>query len=307
MYPITLDQLTVFLTVAEQGSFSAAARSLRRAQSAVSYAIANLERLLEVELFDRAGRTPRLTDAGRSLLADARTVVSQVELLSARAKGIAGGIEPELALVVDMMFPTSILTLALRAFLEEFPTVSLRLYTEGLGAVSQHVLTGTCSLGISGPMLTSSPKLARVPLLQIQMRTVVASTHPLATHDAPIGTADLRDQIQIVLTDRSPLTAGVDAGVLANRTWRVADLHTKHALLVEGFGWGNMPLHLVAEDLQAGRLRSIHPVEFGEEFTMPISLLYRASTPPGVAGGWLRDTLLALCGDFHERASSLVE
>jgi DNA-binding transcriptional LysR family regulator len=56
--PVTFDQLAVFMAIVETGSFSGAARKLSRAQSAVSYAIANLERLLEIELFDRTGRKP---------------------------------------------------------------------------------------------------------------------------------------------------------------------------------------------------------------------------------------------------------
>ena len=83
---VTLDQLRVFLLVAEQGSFSAAARSLRRAQSAVSYAIGNLERVLGVLLFEREGRRPSLTEAGRSLLSETRAIHGQVEQLT-RAPG----------------------------------------------------------------------------------------------------------------------------------------------------------------------------------------------------------------------------
>lgn len=58
--------------VADTGSFSAAARRLNRAQSVVSYTIANLEQQLGLALFERDGRRPALTEAGRALVADAR-------------------------------------------------------------------------------------------------------------------------------------------------------------------------------------------------------------------------------------------
>lgn len=65
----TLDQLKVFLAVVETGSFTAAAKRLRRAVSAISYAIATLEQQLGLELFDRQGsRTPALTEAGVAML-----------------------------------------------------------------------------------------------------------------------------------------------------------------------------------------------------------------------------------------------
>ena len=134
---VTLDQLRVFLLVAEQGSFSAAARSLRRAQSAVSYAIANLERVLGVLLFEREGRTPSLTEAGRSLLSETRLIHGQVEQLTARARSMAQGVEPQLALAVDVMFPMSALVEAVGAFREEFPAVSLVLHVEALGGIAQ--------------------------------------------------------------------------------------------------------------------------------------------------------------------------
>jgi DNA-binding transcriptional LysR family regulator len=71
----------------------------------VSQTLANLEGQLGVKLFDRSGHLPVLTDQGRALLVDARTVAGDVDLLKARAKSLAGGLEPELSMAVDVMFP----------------------------------------------------------------------------------------------------------------------------------------------------------------------------------------------------------
>ena len=102
---VSLDQLRTFIAAADEGSFSAAGRRLRRAQSVVSQTLANLEGQLGVKLFDRSGRFPVLTDQGRALLADARAVASNIDLFKARAKSLAGGLEPGLSVAVDMMFP----------------------------------------------------------------------------------------------------------------------------------------------------------------------------------------------------------
>jgi DNA-binding transcriptional LysR family regulator len=75
---VTLDHLRIFIAAADEGSFSAAGRRLRRAQSVVSQVIATLEGQLGVPLFDRGSRYPRLTDQGCALLADARAVVSRM-------------------------------------------------------------------------------------------------------------------------------------------------------------------------------------------------------------------------------------
>jgi Transcriptional regulator len=107
--PVTLDQLRILMAIAETGSFSAAARRLSRAQSAISHAVLALETALGVALFDRTGRAPKLTEAGRVLLGDAKAVVSRTEELRARAQSMGQGIEPELSLAVDVMFPTDVI------------------------------------------------------------------------------------------------------------------------------------------------------------------------------------------------------
>ena len=103
----TLDQLKVLLTVADVGSFAAAARKLNRATSVVSYTIANLEAQLGIVLFDRATtRKPQLTDAGRTVVAEARVVSHGVDELRAKVKGLLQGLEAEVHLVLDVMLPT---------------------------------------------------------------------------------------------------------------------------------------------------------------------------------------------------------
>src|SRR6202051_5236271 len=102
---VSLAQLRTFIAAADEGSFSAASRRLRRTQSVVSQTLANLEGQLGVKLFDRSARLPVLTDQGRALLVDARAVAGDVDLFKARAKSLAGGLEPELSVGVEVIFP----------------------------------------------------------------------------------------------------------------------------------------------------------------------------------------------------------
>ncbi|MGP1609619.1 MAG: LysR family transcriptional regulator, partial [Burkholderiales bacterium] len=134
---VSLDQLRTFVAAVDEGSFSAAARKLRRVQSAVSGWISSLEGQLGVVLFDRTGRFPKLTPEGVLVLADARNVVSAVDALKARAKLMAGGLEAELTVVVDVFFPTTTIAAAAKAFADRFPLTPLRLFVEGLGAAYQ--------------------------------------------------------------------------------------------------------------------------------------------------------------------------
>ena len=102
---MSMDQLRTFIAAADEGSFSAAGRKLRRAQSVVSHTLANLELQVGFALFDRTGRYPQLTEAGRALLEEARRAANGMDAFKARARTLAQGLEAELAVAVDVMFP----------------------------------------------------------------------------------------------------------------------------------------------------------------------------------------------------------
>ncbi len=281
----TLDQLRVLAAIAEYGSFSAAARPLNRAQSEISYAVANLEAQLGVPLFDRAGRAPVLTEAGRAIVADARRVGLLIDDMRARAAALRRGTEAELALAVDVMFPIPTLVAVLRDFAAAFPTVTLRLRMEAIGGVPQSVMQGLCSLGVSGWVGALPPSLRGRAIGTLRLITVAAPTHPLALLPS-VSSQEAREHVQLVLSDSSRMTEGVDFGVIALRSWRLGDLGAKHALLKAGLGWGNMPAHLVAEDVAAGRLVRLR-LEHMPDYAYPISIVQRNDTALGPAASWI--------------------
>jgi DNA-binding transcriptional LysR family regulator len=289
---VSLDQLRTFIAAVDEGSFSAAGRKLNRVQSAVSGWISGLEGQIGVQLFDRTGRFPKLTQAGALLLADARNTVLAVDTLKARAKLITSGVEAELSVVIDVFFPTAVVSAVAKAFIREFPLTPLRLFVEALGAAYQPVLAGRCSLGILPPLPLAFPSLASEKLGEVPLVAVAAPDHPLAQFGARIPRHELARHIQLVLTDRSELTAGRDFGVASPATWRLADLSTKHAFLKDCVGWGGMPLHMVADDLEQGALVILDVDEMPPSGTMlTMSAYHRPSQPPGPAGRWFIDQL----------------
>jgi DNA-binding transcriptional LysR family regulator len=137
--------------------------------------------------------------------------------------------------------------------------------------------------------------LKRFPLLTIDLIPVVAPHHPLAALEGPIDTHVLQQHVQLVLTDRSSLTAGRDQGVLSGRTWRLADLGAKHSMLMAGLGWGNMPSHLVENDVAQGRLKVIQPVEFDSRGAQLVMCgAYLADHRLGPAGQWMIEHLAGM-------------
>ncbi|MFT8462853.1 LysR family transcriptional regulator [Acetobacter persici] len=289
---VTLDQLRTFLAAVDEGSFSAAGRRLNRAQSVISQTLANLEGQLDVTLFDRTTRKPTLTEQGRALLHEARDVAHSVDLFKARARSLSDGLEAEVSVVVDVMFPIDILTIAVLAFREAFPETPLRLYVEALGAVVKPVLDGICDFGIIGSLPFTAPDLVKEKVLSIKTIVVAAPHHPLGKITGSVARAELEKHTQLVLTDRTTLSAGQEFGVFSTKTWRLADLGAKLNFLRVGLGWGTMPIEAIRTELASGQLVPLQLEDSHVDgYTMPMSIIYLAARPPGPAGRWLVDRL----------------
>jgi DNA-binding transcriptional LysR family regulator len=288
---VSLDQLRIFIAAADEGSFSAAGRRLARAQSVVSQTLANLEGQIGVKLFDRSARFPVLTNQGRALLADARAVAGNLDLFIAQAKNLAGGLEPELSVAVDVMFPDATFTRVVAAFQNEFPTTLLRFDVES-SAVVDPVLNRRCAVGVVGSWSLAPPQLARERLLTVKLPFLVSSQHPLATRRGSIPTTVLDEHVHLTHIDPADLSRTLVFRPPYARTWRLSHLGAKLAFLRAGLGFGALPLHLVAADLASGALVQIAPE--GEPpggNTITMSAIYRTDSPPGPAGRWFIERL----------------
>jgi DNA-binding transcriptional LysR family regulator len=291
---ITLSQLRTFIAAAEEGSFSAAGRKLKRTQSVVSQILANLESHLGIKLFDRRSRYPRLTDQGRALLHQALAAADSIDDFKARARAMREGLEAELSVVVDVVYPMPALTRAVGAFRKKYPTTSLRLYVDALGGVIQMVLQGRCAIGIVGTLPTVPDELQSEALLTVPFVCVAAPNHPLATFRGHVPKSAALKQVQLVLTDRTSLSEGRNFGVLSTQTWRLSDLGAKLAFLRAGFGWGQMPAFMVKDDIESGALVRIRieGLRLSSQL-LPMLAVYRKDAPPGPAGRamieWLRN------------------
>jgi DNA-binding transcriptional LysR family regulator len=251
-----------------------------------------LEDQTGVMLFDRSGRYPKLTPEGVLLLADARSIISGVDTLKARARLMTSGVEAELSVVIDVFFPTAVVSAVAKEFVSRFPLTRLRLFVEALGAAYQPVLDGRCSLGILPPLPQSFPSLVSERLGELPLVAVASASHPLASFSRRIQRDELSPHVQLVLTDRSDLTFGRDFAVASPATWRLADLSTKYAFIKEGVGWGGMPLHMIANDIADGTLVVLDVDDMPRSgFMLTMSAFNRPSQPPGPAGKWFVDQL----------------
>ncbi|MET0340202.1 MAG: LysR family transcriptional regulator [Polyangiales bacterium] len=294
--PVTLDQLRALVTVVEAGSFSAAARKLKRVQSAVSTAMANLEQQLGVHIWDRSTRVATLTEPGKAVVGAARRVLAEVDGLRRLAGGLTEGLEASVSLCVDALFPLDALIALCAGFAEAFPDVALRIDTEVMAAVSARVLAGDASLGVVSPTGMVAG-LERRALATVRMVPVASPAHPLAKVRGKLQTEQLASAVQVVLSERGDAQVA-DQAVLATRTYRVADLHTKHAMLRAGLGWGNLPEHLVRDDLRAKRLVLLRPEGFrDDEHALVLSAIHRKGAVLGPAHRWMLAQLAVQCAE----------
>lgn len=295
---LTLDQIRMFVTVAEAGGFRAGAARLLRAQSAVSHAIANLENQLGVAVFDRSGHRPTLTAAGAALLEDARAVLLKVDFLRARARGLGEGVETELALVVDTLYPLPLAAAALGELRAALPSVRLRLATAPLGGTLQALRDGRCDLAIMAGEDFRDPRIETEALQPVPIVAVAAAKHPLARRRKALTGADLADHLQIVLEDPSDLSEGRDFGVLSPQTLRVGTQDAKRALILAGVGWGRLPQWAVERELAEAHLLPLPATALGPQGVaqMQTYLAWRTDRALGVAATALRGVLHRLAG-----------
>lgn len=286
----SLEHIDVFIAVVESGSFSAAARRLNRAQSAVTYAVQKLEEEMGVALFDRSGQRPILTEIGRSLLPYARRAADEVSALRLRAAALAEGVESEVSIVADTMFPEPTIVEALRTFADSFPHTTLRISEDTLGAAAQLVLNDQCQFGLLGPVVRNLRDLEYRPLLSIELVPVVAPHHPLAAATTEIPNDVINKHLQLVLADKAGFMAGQNFNILSTHVWMLTDLSVKRRLIEAGIGWGSLPLHAIAQQLNDGTLVRFRPAEWGGpngSTALPMYIAHRRNARLGPAATWL--------------------
>jgi DNA-binding transcriptional LysR family regulator len=288
----SVDQLLVLLAVAEEGSFTGAAKRLGRATSAISYAIDTLERDLGLSLFDRGTtRKPKLTQQGEAIVSEARAVAYSIETLRARVRGFLEELEPEVSLVVDSMLPSDRLTTLFREFSARFPAMPVRLLVQTLGGVERAVRSGRARIGVGSELHMDMTGFHRTQIEGVQLIPVAAPSHPLAKagEAAPLPA---RDFVQLVLSEQLG-AEGQDHGVVGLNTWRIGDLSVRHKLLLAGLGWSGMPEPIVRADIVSGRLVRLNLPDWrGGEYAM--QAIHMIDTPPGPAGRWLIGRLTTL-------------
>lgn len=278
----SIDQLQVFVAVAEAKSFTAAAERLGRAQSVISYTVKRLEASLDVALFERTTRKVRLTDDGRVLLSEARGVLRHVDRLHATARTLGQGAESAVSVAIEAAFPIERFASLARDFHLTYPHTQLRVAT-GVAIIGTMVLDGTADLG-----LTSAPRLPRglisVECGTLPMAIVASPDHPLAQVGTPLPRRALDDFLHVEITDVQGLAEGRDRPTRTPHAWRSTDRALPLHLVRTGLGWARVPRHRVQEDLYRGHLAELSIED--DVADLRLRAITRRDDDLGPAGRW---------------------
>jgi len=263
---LTLDALTVLDAIERHGSFAAAAETLFRVPSAVSYTMQKLEQDLGTAIFDRSGHRAVLTPAGKTLLDEGRRLLLATEELECQVKRIATGWETELRIAVDTIIPmTALLPLADDFYATHTKPdapdaqrkgTQLKFLHEVLGGTWDALATGRADLiiGASGDG-PAGGGFSSLPLSKFNMVFAISPSHPLAAADKPLTSADILKHRAVVIADSSRQLAPRSVGLLSGQeTFSVPDMHSKLQAQIQGLGVGYLPQHWAQAAIDEQRL-----------------------------------------------------
>ncbi|MEJ5155343.1 LysR substrate-binding domain-containing protein [Gluconobacter wancherniae] len=285
---MTLDQLRVFLAVAEREHVTEAARVLNLTQSAVSHAISMLEAGCGLSLFSRIGRRIELTDAGRLLQVEAQAVIARMAALKARMADFAGLGSGVLNLHASQTIAGYWLPGRLMAFRALHPGVELRMQAGNTAEVCRSVREGHATLGlIEGEVDLSDLRCETVALDRLLL--VVAPFHPWK--NTPPQTVPELVGSDWILRETGSGTRGVLENVLRGSGMTVGDLsvlmefssnEAVRAAVEAGGAATVLSASVVAGSLEAGILHAV-PFLLPERRYVLVSCPQRDPGPSGAA------------------------
>lgn len=250
-----LQDLAAFVEVAERGSFSAAAERLHLTQPAVSKRVAALEARLAQKLFDRVARRINLTDAGRTLLPYARSVLQALEDGRRAMSHLQATISGRLSLGISHHIGLHHLPPVLKRYTQRYPDVDLDIHFMDSEVACHDVLAGQLELGIVTLPTQAIEHLCTRPVWPDPLCVVVAPEHPLAQQQHP-QLADLGTH-PAVLPDATTYTHRVIRAALQQHAIeprvRLATnyLETLKMLVAIGLGWSVLPASMIDDSLRA--------------------------------------------------------
>ena len=238
--PFTINQLAVFVAVAEAGTLSAAAERLHMSPSAVSAALTELERLLRAQLLHRMrAKGVTLTPTGELVLPRARLILHQAAELEADARGV-GSVTGRVRLGCYPSLAPTLLPVLMSSFLERHPDVRLEITEATQDQLTTALEAGALDVAIMYD-LGLDPDLRRTPFAHLPPRVVLPADHRLAKRKRGLDIAELRDDPMVLLDAPPSAEHAYDccarAGFAPKVAYRARTYETARSFVGRGLGW----------------------------------------------------------------------
>ena len=259
---ISLEQWRSLRAVVEAGGYASAAERLHKSQSAVTYAVQKLERLLGVRVFEILGRKAHLTAAGEVLYRRAKALLEEAGALEDAAAGLAAGWEPELRLAVEIIFPTWLLLQCFGQFAEERPQTRIELYESVLSGTEEALAQRQVDLAICSRV---PPGFAGDPLMRLRFVAAAHPDHPLHRLGRELTLQDLRKHRHLVIRDTGSRRRS-GSWLCAEQSWTVSHKATSIHAATLGLGFAWFPEETVRDELARGALKPLPLREGGERW-----------------------------------------
>jgi len=287
----SLEQWAALAAVVDEGGFAPAGEALGKSQSAVSYAVQQLQAELPVQLTEPRGRRTVLTAAGMTLLRRARAVLAEVESLEAVAENLAQGWEGELRIAVDLIFPPALLYEALGAFGPVCRATRVEVLESVLSGTTEALLKRDVDLAIVGQL---PPGFLGTRLMAVEFVPVAHHAHALVALGRDLTLDDLKRERQLVVRD-SGTKRRIDAGWLgADQRWTVSHVKTSIEMLKHGLGFAWIPREHIRAELASGVLVPL-PLADGGSRIAELHLVYADRDGAGPAAREFARLVTSVC------------
>jgi DNA-binding transcriptional LysR family regulator len=292
-----IDQLQAFIAAADHGSFSAAARQLGKAQSAVSTAVINLEIDTGVELFDRRKRNPILTEAGDTLLKYARSVLLSNNEFMARATSVSEGIEAQIGIAVEQgIFVHSLLNL-FDELGQRFPLLDVEIFDPGPNDVAELLKSGRADIGLMTEQESYPQGFFFRGVGHSLQIPICSACHPLATM-SQVSHADLRKHRQLILHSRRQASDRPPRELKSPKTWFSESPYLILDFVKSGIGWAELPWTVVDEELQRGDVVRLQYDFQQTDILYGVDVVWTERHALGAGAQWIVKQLLSLDADI---------
>ena len=268
---ISLEHWRALIAVVDEGGYAAAAEALHKSQSAVTYAVQQIEKQLDLKAFQLQGRKAVLTPAGRMLVARARVLVEEAATIESAARRASAGWEAEISIAIEIIFPTWLALKCLDRFGAEAPHTRVEVIETVLGGAPEALLERKVDLALTPRV---PPGFAGESLMRLPFVPAAHPKHPLFALGRPLTMKDLRKYRHLVVRDTS-VRRDRGARILdAEQRWTVGHMATSLQAARMGFGFAWYPADKIREELESGDLALLplkDPVDHFSEIYLVIA------------------------------------